>query len=44
MIMSNIDDPSVGFYPDSAKIGVWPPGLIFREADAVDYYVGEADT
>jgi len=43
MIMSNIDDPSVGFYPDSAKIGVWPPGLIFREADAVDYYVGEAD-
>jgi uncharacterized cupin superfamily protein len=43
MIMSNIDDPSVGFYPDSAKIGVWPPGLIFHEADAVDYYVGEAD-
>jgi uncharacterized cupin superfamily protein len=43
MILSNTDDPSVGFYPDSAKIGVWPPGLIFREADAVDYYVGEAD-
>jgi uncharacterized cupin superfamily protein len=28
-------------YPDSAKIGARPPGSIFREADAVDYWEGE---
>lgn len=41
MILSNTDDPSVGFYPDSGKIGIWPPGSIFRLADAVDYYLDE---
>jgi uncharacterized cupin superfamily protein len=42
MIFSNTDDPSVAFYPDSGKIGVWPPGKLFVESDAVDYWVGEA--
>jgi len=44
MILSNTDDPSVGFYPDSAKIGIWPPGSIFRQSDEVDYYLGETVT
>jgi uncharacterized cupin superfamily protein len=43
MILSNTDDPSVGFYPDSDKIGVWPPGIIFRLGDEVDYYLGEVE-
>jgi uncharacterized cupin superfamily protein len=29
-------------YPDSEKIGAWPPGKLFRLADAVDYFSGEA--
>jgi uncharacterized cupin superfamily protein len=41
MILSNTDDPSVGFYPDSGKIGIWPPGNIYRLADEVDYFLGE---
>jgi hypothetical protein len=28
-------------YPDSAKVGAWPPGKLFRLADAVDYWDGE---
>ena len=28
-------------YPDSEKVGAWPPGKLFRLADAVDYYDGE---
>jgi uncharacterized cupin superfamily protein len=43
MILSNTDDPSFGFYPDSDKIGVWPPGLIFRLGDQVDYHLGEVE-
>jgi uncharacterized cupin superfamily protein len=42
LMFSNTDDPSVSFYPDSGKIGVWPPGKLFREADEVDYWLGEA--
>jgi uncharacterized cupin superfamily protein len=42
VMFSNTDDPSVAFYPDSGKIGVWPPGKLFRERDAVDYWDGEA--
>ena len=30
-------------YTDSGKIGVLPPGRIFRAADAVDYWEGEGD-
>jgi uncharacterized cupin superfamily protein len=33
--------PATAVYPDSGKIGVWPPGKLFREADAVDYWEGE---
>ena len=33
----------VAGYPDSNKIGVWPPGKLFRLADAVDYWDGELD-
>ena len=29
-------------YPDSGKVGAWPPGKLFRLADAVDYFSGEA--
>jgi len=28
-------------YPDSAKLGAWPPGKLFRLADAVEYFDGE---
>jgi len=33
--------PSVAIYPDSNKIGVWPPGKLFRLDDAVEYFEGE---
>lgn len=29
-------------YPDSQKVGAWPPGKLFRLADAVDYWDGES--
>jgi uncharacterized cupin superfamily protein len=41
MIFSTKNEPSIAFYPDSLKIGVWPPGKLFREDDAVDYWEGE---
>jgi len=28
-------------YPDSDKVGAWPPGKLFRLGDAVDYWDGE---
>jgi uncharacterized cupin superfamily protein len=40
-IFSTKHDPSVSVYPDSAKVGVWPPGKLFRLGDAVDYWEGE---
>jgi uncharacterized cupin superfamily protein len=40
-ILSNTDDPSVAVYPDSGKIGVWPPGKLFRLADEAAYFDGE---
>ena len=40
-MLSNKDEPSIAFYPDSGKIGFWPDGKIFRLADEVDYYDGE---
>jgi uncharacterized cupin superfamily protein len=36
-------DLSVCVYPDSEKVGVWPPGGIFRFADKVGYWHGEVD-
>ena len=40
-MLSNTDEPSVAFYPDSGKIGLWPAGKLFRLADEVDYFDGE---
>ena len=40
-ILSNKDDPSIAFYPDSDKVGMWPPGKLFRLADEVEYFDGE---
>lgn len=47
LIISTIRVPSAAVYPDSGKIGVWPTqdvahGKLFREADTVDYWLGEA--
>lgn len=33
---------SICVYPDSSKVGVYPPGKLFRIADAVDYWDGES--
>lgn len=41
-IWSNRVDPNTSVYPDSQKVGAWPPGKLFRLADAVDYWDGEA--
>jgi uncharacterized cupin superfamily protein len=40
-MMSTKNDPSGSVYPDSNKIGIWPPGKLFRLDDAVDYFEGE---
>jgi uncharacterized cupin superfamily protein len=40
-MISNTNEPSVAFYPDSGKIGLWPAGKLFRLADEVDYFEGE---
>jgi uncharacterized cupin superfamily protein len=34
-------EPAVAGYPDSNKIGIWPPGKLFRLDDAVPYFEGE---
>ena len=41
-IWSNHVTPSTSVYPDSEKVGAWPPGKLFRLSDAVDYWEGEA--
>jgi uncharacterized cupin superfamily protein len=38
---SNRANPNTSVYPDSAKVGAWPPGKLFRLADAVEYFDGE---
>ena len=40
-LLSTKREPSVAIYPDSNKIGVWPPGKMFRLDDAVEYFEGE---
>jgi len=40
-MLSNTEEPSIGFYPDSGKVGIWPDGKVFRLADEVDYFDGE---
>jgi uncharacterized cupin superfamily protein len=42
LILSATDGPAgAAEYPDSDKVGVRPPGKIFRLADATDYWEGE---
>ncbi|HEY2326423.1 MAG TPA: cupin domain-containing protein [Gaiellaceae bacterium] len=41
VIWSNVTLPGAAVYPDSGKVGVWPPDKLFRLTDAVDYYDGE---
>jgi uncharacterized cupin superfamily protein len=41
VIFSTKNEPAISVYPDSDKIGVWPPGKLFRAGDAVDYWEGE---
>jgi uncharacterized cupin superfamily protein len=43
-MLSTKSDVGVAVYPDSGKVGVWPPGRLFRLADAVDYWDGELET
>ena len=41
LILSASRVPESIEYPDSGKVGVGPPGKIFRMADATDYWEGE---
>jgi uncharacterized cupin superfamily protein len=41
VIFSTKNEPAIAVYPDSNKVGVWPPGKLFRLDDAVDYWEGE---
>ena len=41
-IWSNRLAVATSVYPDSQKVGAWPPGKLFRLGDAVDYWDGEA--
>jgi uncharacterized cupin superfamily protein len=46
LMFSSAREPAVAVYPDSDKIGVWPPNRadsgMFRRADGnIDYYEGE---
>jgi uncharacterized cupin superfamily protein len=40
-IWSNRSPVATSVYPDSEKVGAWPPGKLFRLAEAVDYWDGE---
>ena len=42
-IFSTKNEPAIAVYPDSDKIGIWPPGKLFRAGDAVGYWAGELD-
>lgn len=41
VIVSTKNKPSIAIYPDSNKVGVWPPGKLFKLDDDVDYWEGE---
>jgi uncharacterized cupin superfamily protein len=41
VILSTKNEPGISVYPDSNKVGAWPPGKLFRLEDAVDYWEGE---
>jgi uncharacterized cupin superfamily protein len=40
-LLSTKNDPSPTIYPDSNKIGIWPPGKLFKLDEAVYYWEGE---
>jgi uncharacterized cupin superfamily protein len=40
-IWSNTLAVATSVYPDSGKVGAWPPGKLFRLDDAVEYFDGE---
>jgi uncharacterized cupin superfamily protein len=40
-ILSTKNDPGLAFYPDSDKVGTWPPGKLLPLDAAVDYWYGE---
>jgi uncharacterized cupin superfamily protein len=46
LMLSTMNLPAVAVYPDSGKVGVFTAGkaddALFRRADAVEYYDGEA--
>ncbi len=35
------DGLSICVYPDSQKVGVWPPGRRLRITESIDYWDGE---
>jgi uncharacterized cupin superfamily protein len=41
LLISASRTPESTEYPDSGKVGVRPPGKVFRAADAADYWEGE---
>ena len=41
-MLSTRNEPGVSVYPDSNKVGAWPPGKLFRLESAVPYFEGEA--
>ena len=41
VIVSTRRTPEIVEYPDSGKVGLSPPGKLFRTEDAVDYWDGE---
>jgi uncharacterized cupin superfamily protein len=41
LIVSTGRLPETTMYPDSGKVGVKPPGKVFRLSDATDYWEGE---
>ncbi len=41
VIWSNSLDPAIAIYPDSNKVGIWPPDKLFRLSDAVLYSTDE---
>ena len=43
-LLSNKRDPGAAVYPDSDKVGIFPPNKLFRLGDAVDYWDGELPT
>ncbi len=42
-ILSNKASPGGAVYPDSNKVGMWPPDKLFRLGDDVSYWDGEVE-